>query len=139
MRVSSRTIKSIGLVTAVVAIVALGVYAYTAAAPACDSNEVLSRTTDMLRSQFNLDSVFINNIQVVSGNIFSDRRECTAQVTQIKNNISPTAMTWRQLRYWITPGVDPELADIKLALGTDEPYVEPPLTLRERIFGRNED
>ena len=135
---SSRAIKSIGLV-AVVAIVAVGVYAYSAAAPACDSEQVLNRTTDALRSQFNLDSVFINNIQDVSGTIFSDRRECRAQVTQIRSNISPTAMTWRQLRYWITPGVDPEIADIRLDLGADEPYVAPPLTLSERIFGRNED
>jgi hypothetical protein len=48
-------------------------------------------------------------------------------------------MTWRQLRYWITPGMDPELSDIKLDLGADEPYVAPPLTLSERIFGRSED
>lgn len=138
MRVSSRSIRSTGLV-AVVAIVAVGAYAYSAAAPACDSDRVLNSTTDMLRSQFNLDSVFINNIQELSGNIFSHRRECTAQVTQIKGNISPTAMTWRQLRYWIMPGIGPGISDIKLDLGADEPYVAPPLTLHERIFGRDED
>ena len=128
------SIKQIGVVTAV-AIVAVGAYFYFAAAPSCDSDKVQARTSDLLRSQFSLDSVFFNNIQEVSGNIFSDRRECTAQITQIKGNTSPTAMSWRQLRYSIAPGTDPDLPDIKADLGPSGPYVPPPVTLWERIFG----
>jgi hypothetical protein len=128
------SIKQIGVVAAV-AIVAVGGYFYFAAAPSCTSNQVQGRTSELLRSQFNLDSVFFNNIQEVSGNIFSDRRECTAQVTQIKGNASPTAMSWRQLRYSIAPGTDPDLPDIKADLGPSGPYVPPPVTLWERIFG----
>ena len=128
------SIKHIGVVTAV-AIAAVGGYFYSAAAPACSSNRVQGRTSDLLRSQFNLDSVFFNNIHEASGNIFSDRRECTAQVTQIKGNISPTTMSWRQLRYTIAPGTEPDLLDIKLDLGPSGPYVPPPSTLWERILG----
>jgi hypothetical protein len=128
------SIKQIGLV-AVVVIVAVGGYAYFAAAPSCISNQVQGRASELLRSQFNLDSVFFNNIQEVSGNVFGDRRECTAQVTQIKGNISPTAMSWRQLRYTIAPGTEPDLPDIKIDLGSSGPYVPPPPTLWERIFG----
>ena len=129
-------VKLIGVV-AVVAIVAVGGYFYSAAAPSCGSNRVQGRTSELLRSQFNLDSVFFNNIQDVSGNIFSDRRECTAQVTQIKGNTSPTSMSWRQLHYTIAPGTGPDLPDIKLDLGPSGPYVPPPPTLWERIFGLN--
>ena len=128
------SIKQIGVVAAV-AIVAVGGYFYFAAAPYCDSNQVQGRASALLRSQFNLDSIFFNNIQEVSGNIFSDRRECTAQITQIKGNTSPTAMSWRQLRYSIAPGTDPDLPDIKADLGPSGPYVPPPVTLWERIFG----
>ena len=131
------SIKQIGVVTAV-AIVAVGGYFYFAAAPSCDSDKVQARTSDLLRSQFSLDSVFFNNIQEVSGNIFSifsDRRECTAQVTQIKGNTSPTSMSWRQLRYSIAPGTDPELPDIKIDLGPSGPFVPPPLTLWQRFYG----
>jgi hypothetical protein len=128
------SIKQIGVVAAV-AIVAVGGYFYFAAAPSCDSNQVQGRASALLRSQFNLDSIFFNNIQEVSGNIFSDRRECTAQITQIKGNTSPTAMSWRQLRYSIAPGTDPDLPDIKADLGPSGPYVPPPVTLWERIFG----
>ena len=128
------SIKLIGL-TAAVAIVAVGGYFYFAAAPSCDSNQVQGRASELLRGQFNMDSIFFNNIQEVSGNIFSDRRECTAQITQIKGNTSPTAMSWRQLRYTIAPGTEPELPDIKLELGTSGPFVPQPLTLWERIFG----
>jgi hypothetical protein len=128
------SIKQIGVVAAV-AIVAVGGYFYFAAAPYCDSNQVQSRTSELLRSQFSLDSVFFNNIQEVSGNIFSGRRECTAQVTQIKGNTSPTAMTWRKLRYSVALGTEPELPDIKIDLGPSGPFVPPPLTLWQRIYG----
>ena len=99
------SVKLIGLLVAA-AIVAAGGYFYYVAAPSCDSNIAQGRTSELLRSQFNLDSVFFNNIQEVSGNIFSDRRACTAQVTPIKGNSSPTTMSWRQLRYSIAPGSD---------------------------------
>ena len=128
------SIKQIGVVAAV-AIVSVGGYFYFAAAPACTSNQVQGRASELLRTQFSLDSVFFNNIQEVSGNIFSDHRECTAQVTQIKGNTSPTAMSWRQLRYSIAAGTEPELSDIKIDLGPSGPYVPPPLTLWERIYG----
>lgn len=128
------SIKLIGLVAAA-AIVAAGGYFYFAAAPSCGSDQVQGRASELLRSQFSLDSVFFNNIQDVSGNIFSDRRECTAQVTQIKGNISPTAMSWRQLHYTIAPGTEADLPDIKVDLGPSGPYVPPPPTLWERVFG----
>ena len=130
------SIKQIGLVAAV-AIVAVGATFISPPRLPADSNRVQGRTSDLLRSQFNLDSIFFNNIQDVSGNIFSDRRECTAQVTQIKGNTSPTAMSWRQLRYSIAPGTEPDLPDIKIDLGPSGPYVPPPPTLWERIFGLN--
>jgi hypothetical protein len=128
------SVKLIGLLVAA-AIVAAGGYFYYVAAPSCDSNIAQGRTSELLRSQFNLDSVFFNNIQEVSGNIFSDRRECTAQVTPIKGNSSPTTMSWRQLRYSIAPGSDPDLPDVKVDLGASGPYVPPPSTLWERVFG----
>ena len=128
------SVKLIGLFAAA-AIVAVGGYFYFAAAPSCDSNLAQGRTSDLLRSQLNLESVFFNNIQEISGNIFSDRRECTAQVTQIKGNTSPTAMSWRQLRYSIAPGTEPDLPDIKVDLGPSGPYVPPPSTVWERVFG----
>jgi hypothetical protein len=128
------SIKLIGL-TAAAAIVAVGGYFYFAAAPSCDGDHVQGRASELLRSQFNMDSIFFNNIQEVSGNIFSDRRDCTAQVTQIKGNTSPTSMNWRQLRYSVAQGTAPELPDIKIDLGPSGPYVPPPPTLWERIYG----
>lgn len=128
------SIKLIGL-TAAAAIVAVGGYFYFAAAPSCSSDRAQDRASALLRSQFNMDSIFFNNIQEVSGNIFSDHRECTAQVTQIKGNTSPTTMSWRQLRYSIAPGTKPELPEVKIDLGSSGPFVPPPLTLWQRIYG----
>ncbi len=127
------SIKHIGLVAAA-AIVAVGGYFYFAAAPSCDSDRVQGRASELLRSQFNLDSIFFNNIQEVSGNIFSDRRECTAQVAQIKGNTPPMSMSWRQLRYSVAPGTEPEQPDLKIDLGPGGPYVPPPPTLWESIY-----
>jgi hypothetical protein len=90
----------IGLV-ALAAAGAVALYAHEQASPACDSEQAMDRVSVLLRNNFHLDSLLMNNVRTVSGGYFSDRRECSAEVTQIRGNVDASGMKWRAVRYRI--------------------------------------
>ena len=130
---ASRVVVSIGF-AALVSLTAVTLYAHAHAAPTCDSEQVLNRVSDILRTEFHLDSVFLNNIRSVSGGLFSVRRECAAQATEIKGNVSASDLPWRDLRYSIAPGRTDERVDVKVKLGDGERLAGPPEPLWKRLL-----
>lgn len=131
---ASRLFASIGF-AALASLAATAFYAHSRAAPRCDSEQALQRITDVLRDEFHLDSVFVNNITGISGGWFSTRRECTAQVTEIKGNVSASDLPWRGLHYSIAPGPTAERADIEVKLGSGEPLAAKRKSLWRRLLG----
>jgi hypothetical protein len=96
----TRNTLSIGLV-ALAAVGALGLYARERASPACDSEPAMDRVSAILRNDDHLDSLLMNNVRTVSGGYFSDSRDCSAEVTQIRGNVDASGMKWRAVQYRI--------------------------------------
>src|SRR5580658_182384 len=94
----ARMVLSAGFV-ALALLGALGFYLAHEAAPSCDSEPALHAVTDILRDQFHLDGIFVNNITTVSGGWFSIRRECSAEVAAIRGNVNAADMPWRSVQY----------------------------------------
>jgi hypothetical protein len=130
--VTARTALSIGLV-AFASLGAAGLYAHRYAAPACDSEQALGRVYEIPRDEFHFDSVLVNNITTVSGGFFSDRHECSAEVTEIRGNVNASDMPWREVRYWIVPGDKSERSAITVRLGGGVPLAEPTPSLWKRL------
>ncbi len=131
----ARRTLPVALVAAVV-LAAAGAYAYTRAAPACDSDQTLGRVYQALRDQFHFDSMLVNNVQTVSGNYFSTQRECSAEVTQVRGNVSASDMKWRDLRYHIAQDDASASATITVKVGDGIPLAEPTPSLWKRLFGQ---
>ena len=105
-------------------------YLHGDAPPGCDSEPALRKVTDILREQFHLDGVFVNNVSTVSGGWFSDRHECSAEVAAIRGNVNASDMAWREIRYQI------DRQAITVTLGGDVPLAKPALSLWERLLAR---
>jgi hypothetical protein len=131
---ASRLLVSIGF-AALASLGAVALYAHARAAPRCDSELALNRVSDILRTEFQLDSVFLNDIRTVSGGWFSVRRECAAQITEIKGNVSASNLPWQDLRYSIAPGPMAEHADIEVKLGGGVPLAAKQKSLWKRLVG----
>ncbi len=133
MKVTRRTARLLGLV-AFVLLGAIGLYAHIRAAPDCDSDQAQRTTYQVLRDEFHFDSVFMNDVRTVSGGYFSDRRECAAQVTEIRGNVNASDMPWHQLRYWIARNDNAARADITVKVGGAMRLAAPPLPLWQRLL-----
>jgi hypothetical protein len=95
-----RSLLSIG-VAACALLAAVGLYADRYAAPGCNSEAALHRVYEILRDQFHLDSIFLNGVTTESGELFSNHRDCSGEVAQIRGGVSMTDMPWREIRYRI--------------------------------------
>jgi len=129
--VTVRTILTCG-----VAVLALagGLFLRGNASPGCDSEPALHRVTDVLRDQFHLDGVFVNNVRTVSGGLFSDRRECSAEVAVIRGNVNASDMPWREIGYRIDRQATSDDPAITVTLGGDVPLAKPVPSLWERLL-----
>lgn len=114
----------------------LALYVHRDAPPACDSEQALHGVSDILRDQFHLDSLFVNNIATVSGGWFSDRHECSAEVASIRGNVDASAMPWRSIQYQIDRRDKSRRAVISVRLGGDVPLAKPQPSLWERLLAR---
>jgi hypothetical protein len=113
-----------------------GFYLDRDAAPACDSEPVLHAVTGILRDQFQLDGIFVNNISTESGGYFSDRRECSAEVASIRGNVNASDMPWRSVRYQIEQGKDSDHPVVSARLGGIVPLAKPAPSFWERLLAR---
>ncbi len=129
---AARTIVACGVA---VAIGAGGWYVSHNAPPACDSEPVLHRVTEVLRDQFQLNGIFVNNISTESGGLFSDRRVCSAEVAAIRGNVNASDLPWRAIGYQIDRPVKSEAPAISVTLGGAVPLEKPAPSLWERLTG----
>jgi hypothetical protein len=135
MRLTARRALPVALAAAI-ALAAAAVYAYSRAAQACDSDQALAKVYQTLRDDFHFDSMLVNNVQTVSGNYFSTQRECSAEVTQIRGNVTASDMKWRALRYWIAQKDASAPPTITVKVGDSTPLAEPTLSLWKRLTGQ---
>jgi hypothetical protein len=113
----------------------VGLYAYHTAAPGCGSEPALHRVQEVLRDEFHVNGVLINDIHTMSGGFLSNRRECSAQITEIRGNITAAEMPWREIRYSVAPGDKSDSAVVTVELGGDLPLAEPHRSLWDRLRG----
>ena len=113
---------------------AVGIYAYKDAVPTCDSKQVQSRVYEILRDEFHIESIFVNDIRTVSGGFFSDRRECSAEFASIRGNVNASDMPWREVLYQIEQCVKSEEISITVKLGSDVPLAKPTPSLWSRLL-----
>jgi hypothetical protein len=129
------TVRSIGFV-AIASLGAAGLYGYFLhRAPGCASDAAMRQVSMRLHDQFHFDGVMVNNATGISGSYFDARRECSAQVAQIRGDVAASDMHWRAIHYWIASGEQPERLDVRLELGEAVPLAAPPLTLWQRLLG----
>jgi hypothetical protein len=129
----ARIILAAGL-ACVASLGAAGFYAARVAAPACDSEPALHAVTGILRDQFHLDGIFLNNINTVSGGFFGGRRECSAEVAAIRGNVNASDIPWRSIRYQIDQPNRSEGPVFAVQLGGDVPLAKQTPSFWERLL-----
>lgn len=119
----------------ITALAGAGAYGLVHRAPGCESDWTLQRTYATLRDKFQLSSIYINNVENVDGGYFAAQRDCSAQVAEIRGNVSLADTQWRALSYSISSSSGPANPGISVQLGDRQPYIKPPPTLLGRLFG----
>jgi hypothetical protein len=104
------------------------------APPGCDNEPALHKVTDQLRERAHLDGVFVNNITSLSGGWFRDRRECSAEVAEIRGNVNASDLPWREIRYQIDRPVGSADPEVSVTLGDAVPLAKPTASLWERLL-----
>jgi hypothetical protein len=120
---------------AFVAAGAAGLYAYQDASPSCESTQALDKVDAVLRDDYHLDSIFLNNIRTLSGSLFSGRHECSAEVAAIRGNVNASDMPWRELHYRIEERDRAAAPTISVTLGANVPLAKPGPSLWEQLLG----
>jgi hypothetical protein len=117
------------LIIGCVAVAALGgaaLYARRAAAPACDSDRAQGEVYRVLHEQSHMEGVFLHDFTPISGGLFSDTRDCEAEVAEIRGNVSAADMPWRHVHYRIARSDDPEHPAVTVDLGSATAFVATP-------------
>ena len=127
----------VALSVVAVAVVVGGVAAHlrASAAPACSSNAALGQVYAALRDRFHLESVFLNDIRTLSGGWFSSRYDCSAEVTEIRGNVTASGLPWRAVRYQIVRRETSPYADVTVSVGGNVPLAPGRRSLWQRLFG----
>ena len=113
---------------------AAGLYAHESAAPTCDSEPAQGRVYRVLRDQFHLDSIFVNNVRTISGGFFSGSHECSADVTTIRGNVNASDMPWQEIRYRIVLQDQSQPFALTVNLGSHVPLADPPPSFWTRLL-----
>jgi hypothetical protein len=130
---TTRMTLSIGFI-ALGLIGAAGLYVFKIATPACRSVQTVGRVYEILRDDFHLDSILLNNPTTVSGGFFSADHDCSAEVTQIRGNVNASALPWREIRYHIVHQENSQPPTITVELGGNVPLAPPAASLWERLL-----
>jgi hypothetical protein len=115
---------------------AAGLDGFLHRAPGCASDAAMRQVSIILRDQFHFDSVLVNDATGTSGSYFDARRECSAQVAQIRGDVAASDMRWRAIHYWVASGEQSERPDVRLELGEAVPLAAPLATLWQRLLGQ---
>jgi hypothetical protein len=126
---------SIGFVAAA-SLGAAVLYMHRNAPPGCSSDRALRRVTEILRDDFKLDAVLMNNLTTVSGGFFGASDECAAEVAEMRGSVDASAMAWRQLRYRIVHQDKLEQFAVTVDLGDRVPLEPPAPSFWVRLLAR---
>jgi hypothetical protein len=100
-----------------VALAVLGIgtiYIRQIAPPGCKSEQAMDLVSAILRDQFHLEGVFVNDTETVSGWYLSDQHDCAAQVAQIKGSVEAAGLSWRAIKYRIMQQPSGPVATVEL-------------------------
>jgi hypothetical protein len=120
-----------------VALASLGIgtlFVRQIAPPGCRSEQALDRLSAILRDEFHLDGIFVNDVETVSGWYLSDRHECSAEVAQIRGNINAVGLPWRAIRYRIVQAGEPRGPVVTVEMGEAVPLSERMPSFWKRFF-----
>ena len=109
-------------------------YLHRDAPPACNSDEALDHVYATLRDRFHLQSIFLNDIRTLSGGYFSNRYDCSAEVTEVRGNIAASGMPWRAVRYRIVHQDTAPYAAVTVELGGTVPLAPKRRTFWQRVL-----
>jgi hypothetical protein len=115
---------------------AAGLYVFAIATPACRSVQTVGRLYEILRGDYHLDSVMLNNPTTVSGGFFSNEHDCSAEVTQIRGNVNASALPWREIRYQVVQKSGYETPVVTVELGGDVPLAPAAASFWSRLRAR---
>jgi hypothetical protein len=107
-----------------VALAALGVgtlFVRHIAPAGCMNDQALDQVTAILRNEFHLDGVFMNNFETVSGWYLSARHDCSAEVVPIRGNVDAGGMPWREIHYQIVQQGGPQPPVVTVEMGEAVP------------------
>ena len=116
-----------------------GLYVHGNAAPGCDSEAAQSRLYKVLREQFHVESIFINNVTTSAGTWFSDRQACSAEIVSIRGNVNASDMPWRSVLYRIERVAPAQPFNLTVQLGGSVPLADPAPSLWSRLFARSRE
>jgi len=89
---------------------------------------------EILRSDFHVESIFLNNVKTDSGGVFSDSRDCSAEITPIRGNESASTLPWREMRFRVVRQGKSQPPAITVELGGEVPLAPPQLSLWRRLL-----
>lgn len=112
---------------------AAALYLHRNAPPACDSRWAFDKVSQVLRDDYHVESIFVNNFKTVSGGYFSDGHECSAEVSAIRGNVNAGDMGWREIRYRIVRHGE-SLPQITVELRGQVPLAPPPPSFWTRLL-----
>jgi hypothetical protein len=113
---------------------AIALYVRSNAPPNCGSEQALDRVSEILRDDFHLDSILMNNITTISGGFLSDRHDCSAEVTEIRGGVNASAMPWQEIRYRIVQQNKSRPPVVTVELGGNVPLAQPTPSLWKRLL-----
>jgi hypothetical protein len=121
---------------AVASLGAAALYMHRKASPSCTSVQALDRVSEILRDDFHLDTVLMNNITTVSGGFFSGSNDCSAEITAIRGSVDASALPWQQLQYRIVHQDKRQGFEVTVELGGRVPLAQPGPSFWERLRAR---
>src|SRR5580692_8634002 len=123
-----RIVLPIGIAASVL-LGAIVLYVHGNAPPNCGSERALDRVSEILRDDFHLDSVLMNNITTISGGLLSDSHDCSAEVAEIRGGVNASAMPWQEIRYRVVQRGRSGPPLVTVELGGNVPLAQPTQSL----------
>jgi hypothetical protein len=127
--------RRIAILIVVIALAgAAELYMHEAAAPTCDSAEAQDKLYAVLLNEFRMHNIFVNNVLTTTGGWFDTAQACSAQVTEIRGNVSASAMPWQGVQFSIQRPHLSQPFTMTVTLGGNEPLAAPNPSLWARLL-----
>ncbi len=110
--------------------------AHASSPASCTSVEAMDKLHLVLRDRYGLDSTLVNNVQTVSGGMFAPAQHCSAEIAEIRDNISAEDLPWRGLDYDIVRDGVSGRSVVAAELGGSVKLAAPAPSLWQRLRAR---